>query len=200
MAQVLIVYGTAYGQTERIARRILRELERQGHTVSIFKGDELPADLWLGKYQACVIAASVIRNQHQRYIRDFVRHHATQLNRVPTAFVSVCGAAKASPEQAGEYVDTFLRQTGLRPAFIQSFAGAMAYTRYGFFLRWVTKLVSWRRGGPTDTSRDHDMTDWEAVDRFAKRLAETLPPSQDGDPSTLATTRCSRARTSSAIG
>lgn len=54
--------------------------------------------------------------------------------------------------------------------------------------------------GPTDTSRDHDMTDWEAVDRFAKRLAETLPPSQDGDPSTLATTRCSRARTSSAIG
>ena len=29
MAQVLIIYGTAYGQTERIARRILGELERQ---------------------------------------------------------------------------------------------------------------------------------------------------------------------------
>ena len=83
MAQVLIVYGTAYGQAERIARRILGDLERQGHTVSTFKGDELPADLWLGKYQAFVIAASVIRNQHQRYIRDFVRYHAAQLNRVP---------------------------------------------------------------------------------------------------------------------
>lgn len=177
MAQVLIIYGTAYGQTERIARRIREELERQGHSVSMFKGDQVPANLWLGKYQAFVVAASVIRNRHQRYVRDFVRHHAAQLNRVPTAFVSVCGAAKASPEQAAAYMETFLRETRLSPAFVQSFAGAMAYTKYGSFLRWITKLVSWRRGGPTDTSRDHDMTDWEAVDRFAQRLARALPPS-----------------------
>ena len=174
MAQVLIIYGTAYGQTERIARRILVELTRQNHTVSIFKGNELP-DLDLEKYQTFIIAASVIRNQHQRYIRDFVRRHAGRLNQVPTAFVSVCGAAQASPVQAREYVDTFLHQTGLHPAFIQSFAGAMAYTRYGFFLRWVTRLVSGLRGGPTDMSRDHDMTDWDAVDRFAKEVAEALP-------------------------
>lgn len=181
MAQVLIIYGTAYGQTERIARRVQEELKRQGHRVSMFKGDELPADLWLGKYQAFVMAASVIRNRHQRYVRDFVRHHAAQLNRVPTAVVSVCGAAKASPKQAAGYVEAFVRETKLSPAFIQSFAGAMAYTKYGVFLRWITKLVSWRRGGPTDTSRDHDMTDWEAVDRFAKRLAEALPLSLEGD-------------------
>lgn len=52
---------------------------------------------------------------------------------------------------------------------VQSFAGSMAYTQYGLPLRWITKLVSWRRGEPTDTSRDHDMTDWEAVDLFAER-------------------------------
>jgi flavodoxin len=39
MAKVLVVYGTAYGQTERIARRILGELERQGHTVSSLQRD-----------------------------------------------------------------------------------------------------------------------------------------------------------------
>ena len=180
MAQVLIVYGTAYGQTERIVRRIRAELARQNHTVSIFKGDEIPADLDLGKYQGFIIAASVIRNQHQRYMRNFVRRHAPLLSRVPTAFVSVSGAAQASPAQAGEYVEAFLHETGLHPAFIQSFAGAMAYTRYGFFLRWVTRLVSGLRGGPTDTSRDHDMTDWEAVDRFANEIAETLPPAREG--------------------
>jgi menaquinone-dependent protoporphyrinogen oxidase len=176
MAQVLIVYGTAYGQTQRIARRILTELARQNHTVSIFKGDEISANLDLGKYQTFILAASVIRNQHQRYMRSFVRRHAELLNRVPTAFISVCGAAQASPTQAGEYVEAFLHETGLHPTFIQSFAGAMAYTRYGFFLRWVTRLVSGLRGGPTDMSRDHDMTDWEAVDRFAKEIAESLPP------------------------
>lgn len=57
----------------------------------------------------------------------------------------------------------------------------MAYTKYGFVLRWITKIISRRRGGPTDTTRDHDMTDWEAVDQFAKRLAEALTPAVKGD-------------------
>jgi hypothetical protein len=37
--------------------------------------------------------------------------------------------------------------------------------------------MSKRRGGPTDTSRDHEFTDWKAVDRFAERLAKAVPPS-----------------------
>jgi len=53
----------------------------------------------------------------------------------------------------------------------------MAYTQYGPILRWFTKIVSRRRGGPTDTTRDHEMTDWAAVDRFAERVAKGLPPS-----------------------
>jgi menaquinone-dependent protoporphyrinogen oxidase len=53
----------------------------------------------------------------------------------------------------------------------------MAYTQYGPLLRWITKVMSKRRGGPTDTSRDHEFTDWKAVDRFAERLAKAVPPS-----------------------
>jgi menaquinone-dependent protoporphyrinogen IX oxidase len=29
-------------------------------------------------------------------------------------------------------------------------------------------------GHPTDTSRDHDFTDWDAVERFAREFAVTL--------------------------
>lgn len=67
MAKVLLVYGTAYGQTERIARRLAGGLEGLGHAVSIWKGDELAADLSLVQYEAFVIAASVIRGKHQQY-------------------------------------------------------------------------------------------------------------------------------------
>jgi menaquinone-dependent protoporphyrinogen oxidase len=177
MAKILVVYGTAYGQTQRIAQRIVDQLTVRGHRVCLYKGDDLPSNLLVDEYDAFVMAASIIRGRHQRYIREFVRRHAVRLNAVPSAFVSVSGAAQGSLAQAREYIDVFLQQTGWHPRFAASFAGAMAYTQYGPVLRWITKIVSRRRGGPTDTTRDHDFTDWDAVDRFAERLAKALPQS-----------------------
>lgn len=177
MAKILVIYGTAYGQTQRIARRIADRLTAHGHGVCLYQGDNLPSHLLVDEYDAFVIAASIIRGRHQRYIRDFVRRHTVRLNAAPSAFVSVCGSARGLPAQAREYIDDFLRQTGWRPRFAASFAGCMAYTQYGPILRWITRMVSRRRGGPTDTTRDHEMTDWDAVDRFAARVAKALPPS-----------------------
>jgi menaquinone-dependent protoporphyrinogen oxidase len=181
MAKILVVYGTAYGQTERIARRIVNCLTSRGHGVCIYKGDCLPNHLRLDDFDACVIAGSIIRGRHQRYIRDFARRNRGYLNSVRSAFASVSGAAQGSPEQARGYLDEFLQETGWQPRFAASFAGAMAYTQYGPLLRWITRVVSRRRGGPTDTTRDHDFTDWVAVDRFAERLAKALPPSPEAE-------------------
>jgi menaquinone-dependent protoporphyrinogen oxidase len=179
MAKVLVVYGTAYGQTERIARRIADQFTSRGHGVCMYRGDCLPKHLTLDYYDAFVVASSVIRGRHHRYIRAFVTRYAARLSAAPSAFVSVSGAAHGSPGEARGYIQEFLQQTGWRPAFTASFAGAMAYTQYGLILRLITKMVSRRRGGPTDTSRDHEMTDWAAVDQFAARLAEVLAPSPE---------------------
>jgi menaquinone-dependent protoporphyrinogen oxidase len=181
MAKILLVYGTAYGQTERIARRIVDQLTAHGHGVCMYKGESLPANLPLDRYDAFVVAASVIRGRYQRYIRDFVRCQAGRLGAVPSAFVSVSGTAKDSPQQAREHAESFLRQSGWRPTFIQTFAGAVAYTQYGLFLRWIMKRISQRQGGPTDTTHDYDFTDWAAVDRFAERLTEAVPPAPEAE-------------------
>jgi menaquinone-dependent protoporphyrinogen oxidase len=177
MARILVVYGTAYGQTERIARRIVDRLRFHGHEVCMYKGDSLPKHLRIDDYDEVVLAASIIRGRHQRYIRDFARRHHEQLNHTRSAFVSVSGSAQGSPEQARQYIDEFVQQTGWNPRFPASFAGSMAYTQYGPLLRWMTKFMSKRRGGPTDTSRDHEFTDWQAVDRYAERLAKAMRPS-----------------------
>jgi menaquinone-dependent protoporphyrinogen oxidase len=181
MAQVLIVYGTTYGQTERIARRITDRLTARGHGVCMYKGDWLPKHLRVDDYDACLIAGSIIRGRYQRYIRDFARRHKEDLNATRSAFVSVSGTAQGSPQQARAYIDGFIQETGWNPRFTASFAGCMAYTQYGPLLRWVTKIISRRRGGPTDTSRDHEFTDWEAVDRFAERVSRALAPSPEGE-------------------
>jgi menaquinone-dependent protoporphyrinogen oxidase len=181
MARFLVIYGSAYGQTQRIARRIADHLTSRGHAVCMYRGDSLPKHLRMDDYDEVVVAASIIRGRHQRYIRDFARRHHEQLNSMRSAFVSVSGAAQGSPEQARRYIDEFILQTGWNPRYPASFAGAMAYTQYGPLLRWITRVVSKRRGGPTDTSRDHEFTDWQAVDRFAERLAKAMPPSPESE-------------------
>jgi menaquinone-dependent protoporphyrinogen oxidase len=176
MSKVLIVYGTAYGQTERITQRIAGALAAAGHTVSALRGDRLATDLSLGEYDAFVVTASVLFGRHQRYIRGFVRDHITRLNAAPSAFVSVCGAMAGSGLEGSSvaqgYVERFVRETGWRPSTVRSFAGGLPYSRYGPFVRLMMKLISRRTGRPTDTSRDYDLTDWEAVDRFGRELAK----------------------------
>jgi hypothetical protein len=48
------------------------------------------------------------------------------------------------------------------------FAGRLAYTQYGPIKRLILRLIAQREGGSTDTRRDHELTDWTDVARFAE--------------------------------
>ena len=174
MSSILIVYGSTYGQTERIACRIAELLREADYTVDMHRGDQLPDPLTLGTYAGVVVAASVLKGHHQGYIREFVRRHARRLNQLPTAFVSVCGAARGDPLTAEGYLEALLRESGWQPTIARSFTGAVAYTKYPWLLRWVMKRISRQKGLPTDTSRDWDFTEWDQVDRFGRALAATF--------------------------
>jgi menaquinone-dependent protoporphyrinogen oxidase len=119
--------------------------------------------------------------KHKNCVRDFVRENRDTLERLPSAFFSVSLAAhddtdEARKEVAG-YVEQFVQQTGWRPGKVGVFAGALLYTRYGFFKRWVMKKIAHNKGNPdTDTSLDYVYTDWEGVTRFAEEFLETLVP------------------------
>jgi menaquinone-dependent protoporphyrinogen oxidase len=171
VSSILIIYGTTYGQTERIARRIGELLRQSCYTVDVHRGDQLPDHLALESYAGVLIAASVLGGYHQRYIRKFTRHNAARLNRLASALVSVCGSAGSDPAQASAYIDDLLQESGWRPALTRSFTGAVAYTKYSWPIRWVLKRISRSKGLPTDTSRDWDYTEWRQVDAFARSLA-----------------------------
>jgi len=176
--RVLAVYGSNYGQAEAVLRRVTGVLEARGHAVSVFKGDAIPAHLSLQDFDAIVVAASIRMGRYQAYMRDFVQGHRDALNACPTAFVSVNGTRpESNPEWRAEaegYVQEFLKETAWEPRWTANFAGALRYRRYDLVTRWTMKRISRGRGGPTDTSRDYEFTDWEAIDRFAEDLARAL--------------------------
>lgn len=176
--KILAVYGSNFGQAEAVLRRVAGVLEARGHALSVFKGDAVPAGVAVEDFDAVVVAASIVIGRHQGYIRRFVRRNLAALGKRPTAFISVNGTApESSPDWQAEakgYVAAFLRDTGWAPRWTATFAGALRYPRYGLVTRWIMLSINRRRGGPTDTSREFEFTDWDAVDRFAEDLAAGL--------------------------
>ena len=177
--RILIAYATTHGQTETIANFIRLKLEQFGlqATLANLKDGPTPP---LSEFGGIIVGASIIARGHQPAAAAFIREHLDALNAMPAAFFSVSASAGSSREQgraaARRLRDEFLTQIGFRPVLAESIAGAIKYPRYNFLLRWYMKRASAMNGGSTDTSRDHEYTDWGQVATFARRFAGAVTP------------------------
>jgi menaquinone-dependent protoporphyrinogen oxidase len=178
-----ILFATREGQTRRIAERIAGDLRERGVAADAI--DLATARrIILSDYALVCVASSVHLGKHERVALEFARHHRAELERLSAVFVSVSlseagvedlrRAEEERRESAAEVermIAGFVKETGWHPARVFPVAGALAYTRYNILLRFVMKRIAKKAGGPTDTTRDHELTDWAAVDRFARELA-----------------------------
>jgi menaquinone-dependent protoporphyrinogen oxidase len=191
MIRVLVVYATTHGQAARVARAAGEELRRSGAQADVVEAsDRAPGP---DGYDGVMVAGSVHARGYQRHLRRWVRTHAEALQRKPSAFVSVClGVLQRDPavDRALDAIrESFYAATGWRPALVAVVAGALPYTRYNPLTRWLMRRIVAKAKGDTDTSRDYEYTDWDAVRRFASafalRVAEQkrlpVPPAAGSD-------------------
>ena len=175
--RILIVYGTTHGQTAAIAAFLQLTLERRGCQVVVSNVAEPPTPP-LDQFDGIIVGASVIARGHQPAVKEFIRDNLKTLNAMPSAFFSVSASAGSSREAgraaARRLCDAFLADAGFHPDIAECIAGAVKYTRYNFLLRWYMKKASRMNGGSTDTSRDHEYTDWLQVREFAQQFAELV--------------------------
>ena len=55
-------------------------------------------------------------------------------------------------------------------------AGALVYSRYNWLTRWMMRRIARKEGGDTDTARDYEYTDWDALRRDVEIfLAHAVP-------------------------
>ena len=170
--KILILYGSLEGQTEKIAGHIAQILNQLSHKAEARSLRTLPPDFSLSGAQGVIVGAPVHQASYPGFVLKFVKRHLEDLNRLPNAFFSVCMAAYASSstgqKEARQYVQKFIRQTGWTPQHAESIAGAVTYTQYNFLVRWVMKMIAKRKHLSTDTSRDHEYTDWDQVRQFTE--------------------------------
>jgi menaquinone-dependent protoporphyrinogen oxidase len=123
-----------------------------------------------------VVGGSIHSGHHSPRLRQYVQKHVETLNSVPTALFQVSLTSMRHDErheiEAHRMVYELLDDTGLVPEMLGLFAGALAYTRYGWFTRRRMRGLASRGRVDTDTTRDHEYTDWGAVEEFAAHAFE----------------------------
>jgi len=184
MSRILVLYGTTDGHTAKIAARLGETFREEGCDVTVAHAGSVVTDAWPERYDGVVVAASVHIGSYQRPVRRWVEAHAEQLSRMPSAFLSVClGILEHRPEVDRELQDMFerfLRRTGWRPTVVKPVAGAVPYTRYGWFKKWMMRRMVAKVSGDTDTTRDYEYTDWEDLRTFAQDFLHLVDPAITG--------------------
>lgn len=178
MTDIAVLYGTTEGQTAKIAQHIAARLRNAGHNADPLHVAELPDDFDLSRCRGVVIGASIHEGNHQRYVLRWIKQHLAALQQRPTAWFSVCLAINSQdPDERAEataFPARMTDKTGLEPTLTTTFAGALKYTQYSWLKRIVMKQISRREGGSTDTTQDHEYTDWTAVDAFTDRFTDLV--------------------------
>ena len=178
MKRMAIIYHSVEGQAEKIAHQIARSVADQGVCADTFPVSSAPASLWT--YDAIIAGGSVHLGRHHKDLLAYIRKHVSQLRARHSAFFSVSMTAANGDDESRalirEIVDAFLDDADWHPDAVAIFAGALPYSQFGFLKRHLVKQFARRMGQPTDTSRDYEFTDWDAVDRFAAGVVAGLRP------------------------
>ena len=176
MIQIPIFFATTEGQTARIAERLAVLLREAGFSsAAIDVASERAKTFDWTPVRAALVGASLHAGHHQAAAAQFVRANLPRLAARPSAFFSVSlSAGSSNPEEVREarrLAQEFCTTLGWTAGRIVPLAGRLAYTKYGWLKRWMMRRIARKEGGPTDTSRDHELTDWTSVASLATEIA-----------------------------
>jgi menaquinone-dependent protoporphyrinogen oxidase len=175
--KALIVFASHFGQTRAVAERIFERLKAAGHQVDLADAAR-PNTPVPENYDLVILGSRVEVGRHASDIHNYVMRHHAVLTDMPTAFFSVSMAAAkpdAGPDPNG-YMSALFEDLDWRPTRMAVFAGGLPYRKYNVILRFIMKQISKSAGHTTDTSRNHEFTQWPRVDAFADELANLRLP------------------------
>jgi menaquinone-dependent protoporphyrinogen oxidase len=181
-----VFYATREGHAERVAEHVAGDLRSHDVDADIVNVKCFHGDFDWREYDVAFVVASVHAGHHEKEMIEFVRRSTSELERRHAPFLSItlsqAGAegmnhtaaeSEAAHADALRMIENFAQETGWRPEHALTVAGALAYSKYNFFVKWIMKRIAHKAGFDGPTTRDYEFTNWTAVDRFV----ETCTPS-----------------------
>ncbi len=161
---ILIVFATTEGQTEKIAGFAATRLSDAGHRVKTAEASQAPDP---DGVDACILAGSVHAGAYQPALVDYARRNQQTLDTRRTLFVSVSLSAAGGDAEDWDglraCVDRFVTETGWQPGRIEHVAGAFRFARYDFFRYWAMRWIASQKDRQAKRGQDMEYTDWAAL-------------------------------------
>ena len=164
--KVLVAYGSKYGATEGIARKIGEVLRQEG-----FQTDVLSAKIvkYISGYKAIIIGSAAYIFQWRKEVSDLLKKHEEELASKPVwLFTSgPLGEEDAVKQMEGKVVPTSLQPVvdRIKPRSVMVFHGAIDMDKLNFFERFVFKRAKSPIG---------DFRKWDIIATWTKSIADEL--------------------------
>ncbi len=168
---ILIVYASVDGQTEKICNFIAQNFVASGYLVNCFPIGEWQGDL--NDYDHIILASSIRYGIHNAEIIQLANENAAILNSKRTAFISVNLVARKTEKSSADtnpYILKFLAESKWKPSTVSVFAGKLHYDLYSFKDRFMIRLIMLITKGPLRTKKPFEFTDWNKVKDFSDRF------------------------------
>ena len=172
MSGSLIIYSSTDGQTKTICEKI-KSFSKNSESVKLISLEEA-SNFNLQSYEDIIIGASIRYGKHSKNLYKFISSNKETLEKKRSAFFSVNVVARKSEKNTPEtnpYMKKFLKISNWKPDKLGVFAGKVNYPNYGFFDKYIIRLIMFITKGPTDTSKSFEFTDWSKVEDFARELS-----------------------------
>ncbi|MGB7285821.1 MAG: flavodoxin domain-containing protein [Salaquimonas sp.] len=171
----LILYATVEGQTRKIAETLVSWLEEKGHNPTVTDVRQIgycdPAE-----FDGVLACAPIHINQYPEAFVNFIRDWKGSLASTKTVLITVSLAiASENADEVAEataYPRSLEEETGWKADYEYNAAGALKYIEYDFFKRWMMRRIAYKEGGPVDTSKDHELTDWDDLKKFTESFVD----------------------------
>jgi menaquinone-dependent protoporphyrinogen oxidase len=161
---VLVVFETVEGQTEKIARFSADQVGKLGREARLINAGNLEP-VSFERVGSVILAAPVHQRRHPRAFEAFLEANRQELEKRNTLMISVSLNA-AFPEglqEANEYLVEMKMRTGFAPDAEALVGGAVRTGQYDYFAMQVLRHVVLRGRDFDPSAGEHEFTDWEAL-------------------------------------
>lgn len=173
-----IVYYSKHGQTRKISNFLKKCLTSNARSKDVVYEidvcDEYDCTDLKNGVDHLILGCPVYVGHFPRKFITWVKNNKENFDQKPISVFMVSLNAADPRQQAkvmnGILLKKLIEMIQVQPIFFGSFPGSLEYTKYGFFLKLLMRKISKSAGGPTDTSKNHELTDWPSVEQFARAI------------------------------
>ena len=173
---VLVVHGSRFGQSTKIAQAVCAELSARGVATDLVALDASTSPN-PAKHDALVLVTSVRYGHFDAFAYRMIERNRVWLDSVPTLLITVSLTARNAEKRdpaVHSYTRKFLEKSGWTPGHTEVMAGMLDYPRYKIWDRLAIQLIMRMTKGPTDPKAVIEYTDWDRAREVADEFAETL--------------------------